>query len=146
MKCMIQKLNQSSKRDALYAPFVGLGLEELGMHLAGAGAVFAVCFGLFVLGVMGGGDAKLLTAIALWFGWSQTLLEFLLLTAVFGMILTLGLIMARAYVILPPRLAQIGWLTHLLHPKTGVPYGLAIAAGALLVYPASSLYGALMFP
>lgn len=131
---------------ALYVPFFGLGIEQLGLHLAGAGAVFAVCFGLFALGVMGGGDAKLLTAIALWFGWTQTLLEFLLLTAVFGMVLTLGLLAARTYVILPARLAQIGWLSHLLHPKTGIPYGLAIAAGALSVYPASAVYGALMLP
>ncbi|EFO33155.1 peptidase A24A prepilin type IV [Roseibium sp. TrichSKD4] len=131
---------------ALYAPIVGLGWQDIGLHLAGGAVVFVVCFCMFAMNWMGGGDAKLLTAVALWFGWSADLLNFLFATAVFGMLLTLFLILIRPVLVLPERLARIEWLTHLLHPKTGIPYGLAIAAGALLVYPTSPLYGALNLP
>ncbi|MGO4139641.1 prepilin peptidase, partial [Rhizobium brockwellii] len=50
------------------APFSGLGLEMIGMHLDGAAIVFSACFALFAFNVMGGGDAKMLSATALWFG------------------------------------------------------------------------------
>jgi len=131
---------------ALYAPIVGLGWQDIGLHLAGGVVVFIVCFGMFAMNWMGGGDAKLLTAVALWFGWSVDLLNFLFATAIFGMVLTMLLISIRPVLVLPERLARIEWLTHLLHPKTGIPYGLAIAAGALLVYPTSPWYGALNLP
>lgn len=131
---------------ALYVPIIGMGWNDIGLHLAGAGAVFVVCFGLFALGVMGGGDAKLLSAISLWFGWSLLLVEFLLYTAIFGMFLTLAFICVRPYVVLPGFLGNIRWLNLLMHPKTGIPYGLAIAAGALTVYPTSQLYSSLMLP
>ncbi len=56
---------------------------------------FAVCFILFVLNIMGGGDAKLLTALALWFGLTPSLLVFLVNVAFAGGILTLLILAIR---------------------------------------------------
>ena len=50
----------------LIMPFSGLGLVEIGWHLAAALMVFAVCFTLFALNVMGGGDAKILAIGQAW--------------------------------------------------------------------------------
>jgi len=93
-------------------------------------AVFAVGFGLFAARLLGGGDVKLLGAVALWAG-PGLILPFLLLTALAGGVL--GLLFWL------PRLAQ-GWLASVTawiappakaHPP--VPYGVAIAAGAGLI-------------
>jgi hypothetical protein len=35
------------------------------------------------------------------------------------------------------------WLSRLHHPKTGVPYGIALAAAALAVYPHAPIFAAL---
>jgi prepilin peptidase CpaA len=43
-----------------------MGLAEIGWQLALAGGAFVVLAGLFALGAMGGGDVKLLVALALW--------------------------------------------------------------------------------
>src|SRR5690606_3211785 len=61
----------------LVAPLAGLGLADIAQHLAAGLVVFAVCFALFALNIMGGGDAKLLTASAVWFGMSLSLVEYL---------------------------------------------------------------------
>ena len=58
------------------AVFVGLSSSEIGEHLAVGVIVFVACFALFSFNVMGGGDAKLLTAAAMWFGLDRSLLEF----------------------------------------------------------------------
>jgi prepilin peptidase CpaA len=33
-----------------------------------------------------------------------------------------------------------GWLSRLHDQKTGIPYGIALAAGALIVYPSSAIW------
>ena len=47
------------------APFTGLSMHDLVMHLGAGAAVFAACFVLFAFNIMGGGDAKILTASAI---------------------------------------------------------------------------------
>ncbi len=74
---------------AVIAPFSGLGWDVIGMHFAGAAIVFSVCFALFALNVMGGGDAKLLSATALWFGFNQSLLFLMADVGLIGGLLTL---------------------------------------------------------
>src|SRR6218665_148176 len=68
----------------IVAPFTGLGLQDILLHLGAGGIVFVFCFALFALNVMGGGDAKLLTASAVWFGFNNSLFEFLLYVSIFG--------------------------------------------------------------
>ena len=56
---------------------IGMSLPAIGMHLAAAALVLAVCFGFFSMGWMGGGDAKLAAVTTLWFGFDY-LLDYLI--------------------------------------------------------------------
>jgi prepilin peptidase CpaA len=119
------------------APLAGLGLTEVAMHLAAGLLVFSICFALFALNVMGGGDAKLLTASAVWFGMSFSLIEYLVYVSFFGGLLTFAILSLRANtnLILASGLPVPD---HLLKAKK-VPYGIAIGIGAFLAYPSSPL-------
>ena len=54
----------------LLALITGMSFGIIGMHLAAGALVLAVCFGFFAMGWIGGGDAKLAAATALWFGFA----------------------------------------------------------------------------
>lgn len=123
---------------AVMAPLAGLSLETIGMHLAAGALVLVVTFGMFAFGWIGGGDAKLAAATALWLGFG-TLLDYLLLSAVAGGALTLGLLAARQLP-LPPFAAGWPWLAKLHDHRTGIPYGIALAGAALVVYPECDLW------
>jgi prepilin peptidase CpaA len=111
----------------------GMPTMEVLSH-AGAGAVvLVVTFGFFTCGWIGGGDAKLAAATAMWFGFDY-LLNYLLYASLMGGALTLLLIEVRL-VPLPGLLAGQFWAQR-LHRKDGdIPYGIALAGAALLVYP-----------
>jgi prepilin peptidase CpaA len=111
----------------------GMSLGAIGMHLAAAALVLAVCFGFFSMGWIGGGDAKLAAATALWFGF-DFLLDYLIYASLFGGVLTLLLIQFRRLP-LPGPLARQTWILRLHDAGGGVPYGIALAAAALTVYP-----------
>jgi prepilin peptidase CpaA len=113
----------------------GLPVAEIGNHLAAGLLVLAVCFAFFARGWIGGGDAKLASATALWFGWTD-LYGYLLYASLFGGALTLLLLEFRRRT-LPPVLAGRDWVTRLHEPNGGVPYGIALAAAALITYPSS---------
>ncbi len=66
------------------------------MHSAAAFVVLAISFSMFAAGWIGGGDAKLVAAIALWLGFDQ-LFSFLILASIFGGLLTVSLLMVRRY-------------------------------------------------
>jgi prepilin peptidase CpaA len=117
----------------LLAPLTGIDLQTFGMHWAAGGVVLAVGFTFFALGWIGGGDAKLSAAIALWLGWNNTV-EFVGLAAVFGGILTLAILSFRGAV-LPAFVVRQPWVQRLHDEKAGVPYGVALAAAALAIYP-----------
>ena len=111
----------------------GMGLTTIGLHMAAGAVVLAVAFTCFAMGWMGGGDAKMASAIALWFGFTH-LLEFLIYASLFGGALTLLLLEFRRWP-LPYALNGQAWLLRLHHQDTGIPYGIALAIGALVVYP-----------
>jgi prepilin peptidase CpaA len=111
----------------------GMGLTAIGMHLAAGTLVLVVCFGFFAMGWIGGGDAKLAAATALWFGFDY-LLDYLVYASLFGGVLTFLLIQFRRLP-LPALLARQGWILRLHEQGAGVPYGIALAAAALIVYP-----------
>jgi prepilin peptidase CpaA len=118
-------------------PFSGLSVIELGWHFAAAALVFAVCFALFALNVMGGGDAKLLTAAALWFGFNTSLFEFLVFTGYLGGLLTIIVMLLRANW---DKLATVGLrLPQTLMVAKKIPYAIAIGAAGLIAYPGSPL-------
>ncbi len=122
----------------LLAFVAGLPFPTIGIHFAAGALVLAVTFGMFAMGWIGGGDAKLVAAIAIWMGF-ELLLPYLLYAAVFGGVLTLLLLVGRRYA-LPGPLLKASWLVRLHHPKTGVPYGIALALAAMLVYPQTFAY------
>jgi prepilin peptidase CpaA len=116
----------------------GFPLELIGMHALAGVAVLAVSFGLFALGWIGGGDAKLVAATAMWFGFTH-MLQYLLMAALLGGALTLILLLARRFP-LPYPLKSVAWIDRLHDTKTGVPYGIALAGAGLLVYPVSLVF------
>ncbi|TDR94693.1 A24 family peptidase [Enterovirga rhinocerotis] len=116
----------------------GLSLEATLLHLAAGVLVLAITFGMFAAGWIGGGDAKLAAASALWLGFG-VLFEYLLIAAVAGGFLTLALLAIRR-VPLPGFASRWPWLLHLHDQKTGVPYGIALAGAALAVYPSSEIW------
>jgi prepilin peptidase CpaA len=111
----------------------GMGFSEILFHLGAGAAVLAVAFGCFAMGWVGGGDAKVASSAALWFGFGH-LLNYLLYASLFGGALTLLLLQFRQWP-LPYPLAGQAWLLRLHAKETGIPYGIALAIGALLIYP-----------
>ena len=120
------------------ALLTGFSLELLGMHVAAAALVLAVSFSFFALGWIGGGDAKLIAATTLWFGF-EGMLMYLVFASLLGGALTLSLLAVRRWP-LPLQLKQVLWIDRLHDSKTGVPYGIALAAAGLLVYPTSLIF------
>lgn len=115
------------------APVSGMGLYDIASH-AGAGAcVLAVAFVCFAKGWIGGGDAKVAAAAALWFGFGD-LLNYLIYASLFGGALTLLLLLFRQWP-LPYPLCGQDWLLRLHAEDSGIPYGIALALGALMIYP-----------
>jgi prepilin peptidase CpaA len=112
---------------------VGMGPAEIGMHVAAAAVVLVVAFAFFTQGWVGGGDAKLAAAASLWFGFDH-LLQYLLDAALLGGVLTFALINFRLLP-LPPYIERFAWVARLHEKKGGIPYGIALAAAALIVYP-----------
>jgi prepilin peptidase CpaA len=111
----------------------GMPVTEIGSRLGAGLCVLAVCFVLFNSGWIGGGDAKLAAATALWLGWGQ-LYNYLLHASLLGGALSL-LVLGFRKRSLPPALANQRWVVQLHDPTGGVPYGIALAGAALLVYP-----------
>jgi prepilin peptidase CpaA len=111
----------------------GMELHDLLSHLGAGAAVLAVAFFCFAMGWMGGGDAKVAAGVALWFGFGH-LLDYLLLASLFGGALTLLLLQFRQWP-LPSPLTGQAWLMRLHAKESGIPYGIALAIGALMIYP-----------
>ena len=124
---------------ALAAGFLALALlsgmefSDILRHLGAGVAVLAVAFVCFALGWVGGGDAKVAAGAALWFGFGH-LLDYLVYASLFGGVLTLLLLQFRQWP-LPYQLAGHAWLLKLHAKESGIPYGIALAIGALVVYP-----------
>ncbi len=108
------------------AIIAGLPFETMLLHLSCALAMLGAGFVLFARGWIGGGDAKLFAAAALWFGWSH-IADFAATVAIAGGLLALGVIALRS--ISGRFLASSEWI------RAELPYGIAIACGTLAVYP-----------
>ncbi|HEY5305072.1 MAG TPA: prepilin peptidase [Pseudolabrys sp.] len=117
----------------LLALATGMSLTAIGMHLVAGALVLTVCFAFFAAGWIGGGDAKLAAATALWFGFDY-LMDYVVYASLFGGVLTLLLIQFRKLP-LPAPLARQIWILRLHENGGAVPYGIALAVAALIVYP-----------
>jgi prepilin peptidase CpaA len=110
-----------------------MGVSEILLHLGAGAAVLVASFVCFSFGWIGGGDAKVAAAAALWFGFGH-LLHYLVYASLFGGALTLLLLQFRQWP-LPYALAGQPWLLKLHAKESGIPYGIALAVGALVIYP-----------
>lgn len=115
------------------APLSGHSLPQMALSLVAAVAMFCLALGAFARGWMGGGDVKLMAATTLWLG-PPHLPAFLLWTSLLGGLLTLALLLYRSLPLAGGLPARIGWVSHLHLRTTRVPYGVAIASAALLVF------------
>ncbi|XIA66219.1 prepilin peptidase [Bradyrhizobium sp. TZ2] len=111
----------------------GMGLHDMLLHIGAGAAVLVVAFAFFAMGWIGGGDAKVAACVALWFGFDH-LLNYLVYASLFGGALTLLLLQFRQWP-LPYQLAGQAWLNRLHDRQSGIPYGIALAVGALMIYP-----------
>jgi prepilin peptidase CpaA len=111
----------------------GMPLQDLLSHVGAGALMLVIAFACFAMGWVGGGDAKVTASVALWFGFPH-LMNFLLYASLFGGALTLLLLQFRQWP-LPFGLAGQAWLARLHAKETGIPYGIALAMSALMVYP-----------
>lgn len=111
----------------------GMPVHEVGMHVGAGLTVLTLAFACFAFGWIGGGDAKIAACVGLWFGFPH-LLNYLVYTSLFGGALTLLLIQFRQWP-LPYALGSQEWLIRLHGKDSGIPYGIALAIGALMIYP-----------
>ena len=124
----------------LLAPFANLSWwAVVASHLAAGGIILLIGIGMFAMDWLGGGDAKIIAAAALWLGFDH-LLPFLTQTAVFGGLLAVAILAYRRFPAAAMRLPD--WALRLHKPCGGIPYGVAIGAAALAVYPATPWFAA----
>ena len=120
------------------AVLAGMSWTAILTHVGVAVAVCAIGFVLFTRGWMGGGDVKLLSSVALWFGYEHLLLLIALVTLING-VLTL-LIVAYRRLVPEMLVAGYAWAERWHDRKRGAPYGLALAAAGLWIFPSSRLF------
>jgi prepilin peptidase CpaA len=123
---------------AVFAGVVGLSLGAAGWHLLAGLLGLAVGFTLFALGWIGGGDAKLFAAVALWLGFAD-MMTYALVVSISGGALTLAILVLRQWP-LPALLARQAWLLHLHDERSGIPYGVALAAAAFFLLPSTEIF------
>lgn len=116
----------------------GLSWAEASIHAGVGVAALAVGIALFAGGFVGGGDAKLFAAVSLyigaaWFG------MYVFAVALAGGVLACVLLAIR-WLAAHGGGAYLSWLQHLAKRDAGIPYGVAIAAGALFVLPGTHLF------
>jgi prepilin peptidase CpaA len=122
---------------AIMAFLLGMSAESVLSHLACGLAMLVVTFAMFQFRWIGGGDAKLAAATALWLGFDH-LLDYALIASLIGGGLTLAILELRR--LEPLAMARSPRLAHLCDKAAGVPYGVALAAAGLIVYPQSLVW------
>ncbi len=115
---------------ALAAWLAGAPVYAVGGAAAGLGALI-VGFILFNSGLLGGGDVKLMSAVALWAGLS-CLVPLLLVVGAAGGLLSLGMVAAKAVSYMrQPATRPAGLPVWRALVRQPAPYGVAIAIGGL---------------
>ena len=122
----------------MVAAIVHMPIEAIGSHIGCGLAVLAGTFVLFAMGWIGGGDAKLAAATALWLGFEH-LADYGLVAALIGGALTLAILQLRKLP-LPRWAIEREWIARLHETDNGIPYGIALAIAGVLVYPDTSIW------
>lgn len=123
---------------ALFLPaalVTGMPIWIMSLHVATAAVLLALGFGLFSFGVVGGGDAKMMAAAGLWLGFPCSIL-FITFSALSGGLLAAA--MGLWFLVTMEGGMHSAWFDKAVAPlKPSVPYGFALAAGAILATPFS---------
>jgi prepilin peptidase CpaA len=122
----------------ILAGLLGVPMQGILFNISCGATVLALTFGLFALGWIGGGDAKLAAATAMWLGWGA-ILDYSLSAAICGGALTVAILLCRR-VSLPAWMTGNGWIARLHDPKSGVPYGIALAVAGVMIYPQTQVW------
>ena len=122
------------------ALLVHLPLRALELSVLVGFVALALGILMFSVGWIGGGDAKLFAACAFWLGW-PAILPFLMWTSLAGGVLALTLLWSRKVAATMPSVGPV-WFGRLMQAGGDVPYGLAIAVGALIAFPSSAFFNA----
>lgn len=108
------------------------------VHIISVVVVFAVTFGMFAMGMFGGGDSKLITAFSLWFGGGKLAL-FTFVVAIAGSLVgVVALILKKWKPVKDP--AENSWVYRVQNGENVVPYGVAIIIGAVVVFLAEGYF------
>jgi prepilin peptidase CpaA len=118
----------------------GVPMEIIGGHLMVGALAFLVAFGLFAFNIFGGGDAKMIPAVMLWLG-PNAAFDFVFVMALAGGACALVILGVRRVL---PAAALPGMIRAPFEEKAGVPYGVAIAVGALVAAPGSPFLAELL--
>lgn len=117
---------------------LGLSPTAAGVNLGIGLIALVIGMAMFALNWIGGGDAKMFAAAALWVGWPAGA-DYVLVIGVAGGALTFALLGLRSPLVRPYVLGAPGWVNRLATPDGDLPYGVAIAVGALVAFPGSVL-------
>lgn len=115
--------------------FTGEGMEFFASwksHLIAMVVMFAVSFVLFSTRMIGAGDSKLITVFSLWVG-LPGIAAFLFYMALLGAVLGITTkVMNKRVLVQSP--SEGGWIAKSQAGGNGVPYGIAIAFGAVIAF------------
>lgn len=114
----------------------GMDLAGMGTHLAIGAAALIMGIVLYSLRLIGGGDAKFLAGVSLYVG-LPALVPFLFNVLMAGGVLAIVLMVAR-------RISALGysmdWFLQFTRGGSVIPYGIAIAFGALSILPSVEIF------
>jgi prepilin peptidase CpaA len=116
------------------APLTGMPMAQIGWHVMAMLLVLTVCFTLFAIGAMGGGDAKLMSATALWFGMNMNLAVYFVVASFLGGLLTLAILRFRGSNV-TVYTGNIEFLHRMANPQEKIPYGIALGTAGLILFP-----------
>jgi prepilin peptidase CpaA len=119
------------------AVLTNMPVSEIGSHAIAGVILFFAGYMLFTMRLFGGGDAKLMAAAGLWFG-SKDAMQFLVMTAVAGGVLALVYMIWTAITLMKSDVDSnetLSFRQRLKRVSPKLPYGCALAAGAILAFP-----------
>ena len=118
-----------------FALYQQMPLEVFAWHMVAGIIMLIAGFLFFAFGLIGGGDAKMLAACGLWVGW-ENLAPFVLVTALAGGLLAVIMKFWQMFTI-EHEVRDVKWLKRVFRAKLQLPYGVAIAVGGMIVFPAT---------
>ena len=117
-------LTVTEQRDVFFKP--------IGMHLGAAFLVLMLTSALYALKKLGAGDSKFATAIALWVGLVGLVPFLFYMSLAGGVIAAISLYLQKKKPVQSP--PEGGWIDSVQKGGGNVPYGIAIAVGALVSF------------